>query len=159
MTKLHRLIIVAHCWKENQLSRQSGLAACGAWRFESSKQTKMCCKRCMAACTVHINCHSCILDLFVILVRQMVERKIFWDCRTITFPIVCLCQVNFTFETPDGKCNHGSNSQECWKSNQSFWFSWSSADCGELISLRQQKLFSLFLPSLSFPIITIEGAL
>ena len=24
----------------------------------------------MAACTVHINCHSCILDLFVILVRN-----------------------------------------------------------------------------------------
>ena len=100
MTKLHRLIIVAHHWKENQLSRQSGLAAFGAWRFgeiptiwllspESSKQTKMCCRRCMAACTVHINCNSCILALFVILVRQMVERKVFWDCRTITFPIVC----------------------------------------------------------------------
>ena len=171
MTKLHRLIIVAHCWKENQLSRQSGLAAFGAWRFgeiptiwllspESSKQTKMCCKRCMAACTVHINCHSCILDLFVILVRNRVqqvvpERKLFWVYRTKTFPFVCLCHVNFTFESPDGRCNHGSNSQKCWKSNQSFCFSWSSAECGEPISSWQQKLFSLFfLSSLSFLIIT-----
>ena len=105
--------------------------------------------RCMAACTVHINCHSCILDLFVILVRNSVlqgipERKLFWVYRTKTFPFVCLCHVNFTFESPDGRCNHGSVFQKCWKSDQSFCFSWSSAECGEPISSWQQKFFSLF---------------
>ena len=133
MTKLHRLIIVAHCWKENQLSRQSRLAAYGAWRFgeiptiwlESSKQTKMCCKRCMAACTVHINCHSCILDLFVILVRNgsyrvFLRESYFESAELKLFFLFLFATFNFTFESPDGRCNHGSNSQKCWKSNQSF---------------------------------------
>ena len=79
----------------------------------------------MAACTVHINCHSCILDLFVILVRNgsyrvFLRESYFESAELKLFFLFLFATFNFTFESPDGRCNHGSNSQKCWKSNQSF---------------------------------------
>ena len=79
----------------------------------------------MAACTVQINCHSCILDLFVILVRNgsyrvFLRESYFESAELKLFFLFLFATFNFTFESPDGRCNHGSNSQKCWKSNQSF---------------------------------------